>query len=292
MQACELVELAGLVSTHGASLVECSRPISMTALESYWSASKCRLDRWGRELKQHESRAVAGCPQQRAGSPAGIIEEIFSGEVLARVWAAVLSAHDRRHGMEDAEIVSRSVLLSHLESRNRALKLLLDSTALNHREAVRLNRLRRTTERWADMLLGHLPDAKHLAEFAVEPARAMEFSADFRHHAGAGNRGAAWALLQLSLREAFRRSLTVISPNADLHARIATSVVSCFPEELFDSTGLMKSLWLSRLTHGANDAQGMIDELFAEVSPPETPDASFLRTPVTPTKRFDRGHQF
>ena len=49
--------------------------------------------------------------------------------------------------------------------------------------------------------------------------------------------------------------------------RLPPAILSCFPSDLFDSTGLFRSLWLSRLSNVTNDVQGMIDSLLT----PETP---------------------
>jgi hypothetical protein len=46
-----------------------------------------------------------------------------------------------------------------------------------------------------------------------------------------------------------------------MNGRIGESILSCFQPELFDSTGLFRSLWLSRLSSSTRDVQGMIDEL-------------------------------
>ena len=75
-----------------------------------------------------------------------------------------------------------------------------------------------------------------------------------------------------------------ISPNADLNARIATAILSCFPAELFDSTGQFRSLWLLRLFNATSDAQGMIAELLAE--PAGGPDSFAIGVP--PATRFRR----
>ena len=72
-----------------------------------------------------------------------------------------------------------------------------------------------------------------------------------------------------SLRTAFQRELGAVSPNGDLNAAIASGILACFPSELFDSTGLFRSLWLMRITSAAEDAQVMIEELLA----PERPDS-------------------
>jgi hypothetical protein len=52
-----------------------------------------------------------------------------------------------------------------------------------------------------------------------------------------------------------------LSPNEDLNAKIASAILSCFPSDLFDSTGLFRSLWLLRMSNVTSDVQGMIDTL-------------------------------
>ncbi len=58
MHARELAELAALISTHGPVFVRSGLPIPERNIEEYWVASKCRLDRWGRTLKQISTRAA------------------------------------------------------------------------------------------------------------------------------------------------------------------------------------------------------------------------------------------
>ena len=52
-----------------------------------------------------------------------------------------------------------------------------------------------------------------------------------------------------------------VSPNEDLNAEIGSAILSCFPAELFDSTGLFRSLWLHRMSNVTSDVEGMIDAL-------------------------------
>ena len=51
--------------------------------------------------------------------------------------------------------------------------------------------------------------------------------------------------------------------NPDANARVTAAVLGCFPGELFDSTGLLKSVWMMRLAATATDAQGLISDLLA-----------------------------
>ena len=259
MHARELIELAALVSAHGPVLVQSGERISAEGIEQYWTTSKVRLDRWGRSLKEFAGLSIPGTkahqPQQT--QIRGVLEEILTGEVLTRVWTAVLCAYDRQRGTDEAEPVARSVLIGHCEARHRVLTLLVRGQGIDAKDAVRLNRLRRRAERWSDLLIGNLAGMHGVGEFAISPERAKEFSKDLRDN---GNEF-VWSLTMASLRAAFQRGLGLVSPNADLNARIAASILACFPAELFDSTGLFHSLWLMRLMSVAADTQGMIDEL-------------------------------
>jgi hypothetical protein len=264
MHSRELIELAAIVSAHGPQLVRGVQRVSPSGLEQYWIASKIRFDRWGHCLKEFIAKAN-DYQWHKAHWPymLGVLEEVITGEALTRVWTAVLCAHDRQHGGEDAEPIARSVLAAHLDARHRVLTLLVGGSGIDAETAVKLNRLRCRVERWTDMLIGYLAGLHNCAELAVDPQRAKEFSADLHYQCRHPGGRQAWPLVLASLRTAFQHGLVSQSPNADLNARIASSILSCFQPELFDSTGLFCSMWLMRLINAANDAQGMLDELLA-----------------------------
>jgi hypothetical protein len=262
MQTCELVELAALVSAHGPVLVREVPRLSNTGLEEYWTASKIRLDRWS-----HAIRTYAADKKSTANRPSlwptvqGVVEEILSGEILTRVWTAVLCAHDRAHDVSEAEPVARSVFLGHLEIRQRALAFLFRGGNLDTAGAFKLNAYRCQCERWNDLLIGYLNGLVPLAEFALDPQRAGDFAQDLNHQCHPPHGRQAWALVLTSLRAAFRQDSAPPSPNADLNTRIAAAILAFFPADLFDSTGVFRSLWLRRLMNTTQDAQGMIAEL-------------------------------
>lgn len=274
MHARELVELAALVSAHGAALIRTAGPIPSDGLEQYWSASQARLDRWARALK-NPTDAGHTCdrnqtPSPQAAGPADpsehlrpVLEEILTGEVLTRVWCGVLAAYDRSRGTQDVEPVARSVLVGQMEARHRALELLVHGPGVSWHDALALDRLRRRSERWTDLLVGHLLDVHDVSRFAANPDLAREFAADLRDQGGVAPGSPGWFVLLASLRAAFRVGLGARSPNADLNTRIAGGILACFAGELFDSTGLLQSLWMARLAQVALDTQGMIADLFA-----------------------------
>jgi hypothetical protein len=293
MHARELVDLAAVVAVHAPALIRAARNIPEESVEAYWVASKCRLDRWGQTLKRLTNALAVGDGEKEEGvgshlceapsgpfrqmrpdpffSPAdrrlfrGVLEEILASEVLTRIWTAAMCAYDGARDTDAMEPVARSVLIGHMEARHRVLTLLVSRTGLTAEEAIQLNALRSRTERWADALVGHLASEYDVAQFAVEPDRARDFAEDLAHQRGQQGGRFAWPLLLASLRAAFRQSLSAESPNPDLNAQIAASLLACFPAEVFDGTGQVVSAWLLRISHVAGEAEGMLEELLADV---------------------------
>jgi len=247
-------------------LIRGSQAIPQAGIEQYWTASKCRLDRWGRALRQLAVESSEPGLSARRREPShvwGLMEEILTGEVLTRVWTAALCACDRWRGADLAGPPARSVLIGHLDMRHRVLTLLVRGRTIDAELAVKLNCLRRRSERWTDVLVGRLAGLYDIAEFAFDPERARDFGEELQSQRGQEGGRHAWPLLLGSLRAAFRRGLCPISPNADLNAGIAAGVIGCFPPEVFDSAGVFRSFWLERLATITNDAQGMIEDLLA-----------------------------
>jgi hypothetical protein len=262
MHSPELVELAAIVSAHGPALVKSVERLSEQGLEQYWTTSKVRLDRWCRSLRNFAT--MAGDPKWRQvhwPRIRAIIEEILSSEMLTRVWAGVLCAHDRQHKLDEAEPIARSVMLGHLEARHRVLTLLLNTPGLDLKSAAKLSRLHERCERWTDLLVGYLISLGDLSEFAFDPAPARDFAQDLRDEGVQPGRRMVWPLILASLRGSFRQEFAAETPNADLNQRIAAGILACFPSDVFDSTGQFQSLWLLRLNNSADDAQVMIEEL-------------------------------
>jgi hypothetical protein len=276
MHVRELVEIAGLVALNGPLLVGGSSAPSPVHLDQYWSTSKCRFESWNRALKIYATLSVK---ESREDLDAWVdihaaLDEIFVSEMLTRVWSAVLVARDRRTQTDAAEPIARSVLASHMEARHRAMALLLHGQGLGTQQSMTLNRLRRRVERWTDVLIGgllHTGGKYDLREFAVEPERAQDFAADLAIERQDPSGRQAWRLTLVSLRSAFQNRLSPAAANPDANARIASSILGCFPGDLFDSTGLFQSLWMLRLSANASDAQGLLSDLLCPHPAPSSP---------------------
>jgi hypothetical protein len=275
MRSVETLELALLLASHGQAVADAAglpgggAGFAPAALGRYWAAARSRHDAWGHDLKRLAGASPADLAR-RAPRAAALVEEVLAADVLLRVWTAVLCLCDRRHGQGDAGPVARAVYSAHVEARQRALRLLVASGGLPPRTAVGLDRLRRQTERWADVMLGRL--AAHgsdawLLEFAASSARAADFAEGLRGADAPSTAATAWTIHQASLRAAFR---TLGRPPAhpEHGERVAAAILGCLPSELFDGAGLPRSLWPLRLAAAASDAQGMIDALCQLEAPP------------------------
>jgi len=273
MHARELVEVAGLAASQGPALILGPGRLPQRGIEDYWSSSKCRLGRWARSLKLYRKALDGDADRNRNGpekervsqaawrATQPVLEEIFTGDILSRLWTTVLCAHDQRRGACDAGPIARSVMLGHLEARQRALALSSDRRYIGAEAAAQLRRVRRSSERWSDYLLGALADVSDISEFAFDAERARDFSERLRDRPVAPGQTPAWTLALGSLRAGFAKALCPYSPNGDVNARIAASVLCCFSAEQFESTVLFRSLWLVRLDNTARDVESMVDDL-------------------------------
>jgi hypothetical protein len=263
MHVRDLAELAALVAVHSPVIVQGAGRLPHSSSEEYWTASKCRLDRWGRLLRRlTAAQGEAEIPPTLAWTRVRpVLEEIFVAEMLTRLWTAVACAHDVARRDQDIEPVARNILGGHLEARQRLLSLLSDGRVIVLPQAVQLNHLRRRVERWTDMLLAHLADSIDIAEFAFEPERADDFAEDLDHEAAQADRRFTCQLVLVSLQASFAEGLSERSPNADLNRRIGSAILGAFREEISDSTGLVKSLWLERISRTASDTEVMVEEL-------------------------------
>ena len=280
MQTAELVDLAAFVAANGQALIAGSRTVPTTALADYWTASKCRHDRWNRWLREHFRTAPStkqiGVKVESTAIHA-VCEEILISEMLTRVWSSIITSLDSATGASEAQPVAASVMAGQLDASNRVLEFIALERKNSNGADSDLNRLRRLTQRWTDLLLGGLLGVCEISPFVHDATRAQEFADDFGRSREAAIRQQAWALLTMSLRTAFHSCLCDETPNADLNARIAGSIVACFPSDLFDSTGVFHSLWMLRLSATTADTQLLVDELLAadatsknEIAPPSS----------------------
>jgi hypothetical protein len=265
MQARELIDLAAFLAAQGSLFLGGVRQMPSTALAQYWTVSKCRMDRWNRALRNVQTLplAVRGEVSPATRNLQAVCEEILVSEMVTRVWSSLLTAWDYRIGSGEAQPVAANVLSGQLEASNRVLGIISYNPDTAAGSGNELNRLRRLTERWTDLLLAGLGSLVRMADFAHDAARAEEFSHDFDPTQQPAVRKQAWSLVAESLRESFTPYLRQVTPNADLNGRIAGAILACFPVEVFDSTGVYHALWNLRVSAITANAQQLVDQLLA-----------------------------
>jgi hypothetical protein len=254
MHAHDLLQLSVVIAWHGPVLIASPSQLPQRAIEEYWTASKCRLDRWGHELRvirdNFASQFGFDAPSWRAIS--ALCDEILTGEIVTRLWTAVITLHDQRHGSEDAAPIVRSVLHGHQEARHRVLNLILNYHGVGPHEAVVLNRLRHRCERWTDILLARLGNSAKLCDLAHDGERVDDFQGEWPlgPQSHVATQRAAWLLS--SFAGAFvKHPLT--TANFDLNQRIAQSIVASFPSDTFNDLGLLQTGWEQSLRNEFRD---------------------------------------
>ncbi len=296
MHAGELLEMAAVVCNHGPSLIADSTPIAAEGLKQYRAASLYRIHKWLALLDSFfadDAHEKPDWPTVRIA-----FEEIITGEVLARTFAALLCLHDRKHPENPpTEPLAREVLGRHLRPRNQMLKRLIESGQSDSHpsipenrsipatpsiavdEAQRLLDLCRRAERWTDMLIGYLGDPRHLSDYTTNPQRACEFAKDLRARdpASPATGRSSWPLLEVSLRAAFERDLSGQATEGRVNQKIALAILASMvgdrtPAPPKTSVLLDRSrAWEKRIWATADKAQALLDGYFNEFSSPSSP---------------------
>lgn len=263
-QAREFVEMAAVLADQGIVALRRMDRLSESSSEAYWSASKCRIERWA-DTFQHFRKA-----REKSGARTAWLalrpwfDEVLISEILTRVWAAFATICEADCSEKRIEPIARSVFVGHIEARQRLLRFLVDERDLDSKFANSLDRVRRNAERWNDMLLGYLMVDRDVTDFAFDADRVCDFADGVRHEREEKTDGYTWSLLQTSMKASFGPDKTSVLPNSDLNQDILYGVFSAFGPDFYDAIGSFASLWRCRLDHMANDAEVMLEQLIRE----------------------------
>jgi hypothetical protein len=103
-------------------------------------------------------------------------------------------------------------------------------------------RLRRRTERWTDLLLGHLVQDFDVADFAFEERRSRDFANDQLRAGDSGMLHPACNFLLTSLRLAFPQTHSTVIERDLTQQKVIGAVMACFPASSFQLHGPFKSI--------------------------------------------------
>lgn len=261
MHASRLAELGSWVAVNSGNLIYGSKEQPMLVATAYWTASKKRLNRWVTALKMFEQDFDDPTPNHQPWAALEIvIQEILASELLTRVWSATVLMHDAYHDADELHGLAHSIHLSHIEVKNRALRIMLKGQAQDEEAFDRLNALRRRIERWTDVFLGQLPFGEKSVQFGFDRNRVADFHREQRE-----SLGPEFETRQKVLTASFSTDLMAgqrpYSANPDLNHEVAAGVLACFPSDRFDSLGLPKSVKMIWLEKAHSDTQMLVNHL-------------------------------
>lgn len=238
MKLAHLVEVAALASAHSRLLIEQAEPISNVLLGDYYIHSRNRFNRWMRDLNDLESDVPIRDPLHLFGlSPSrppaqSLAEQILINDLVNRVWTVMLIACDRHRQEARLEALAHNVYRSHLAVRHRALGIIINDASLQPEQVLHIEKLRTSSERWADLLNCGLMATYDLWDYAFDEVRAREFFRDrFQQERITPQNSQAWSLILAGLRHSFPDLDGLAAPLHDDDRMITRSMIDCFPAD-------------------------------------------------------------
>ena len=269
MNSRQTVELAVLASANSAHVIESAAPLPEHVLRNYWKYSRRMIHRWIRALRcVLEEKQFSGAatlpkvPQEtsevvRRGA---VLREVFASEILTRVWSAVLTAKDRRCRSTQSEPLARSVLIDQMEARRWALEVMVRGIGLSAEEMLKTDQFRRRSERWTDLLLGHLVTRYDLRDFCFDEMRARDFAHQQLEQQLSRPNSQIWQLVLAGVRLSFPQSPAAFSDLATDSMQVHRAILSAFPPDAFEENGPFRSIRQARLSRIGPWSDGPVDE--------------------------------
>lgn len=231
-----LVEVTALVSAHSRLLIEQSDELSNALLGDYYIHSRNRFNRWMRDLNDIENGVSIRDPLHLFGlipkfpPSMSITEQVLVNDLLNRVWTVILVACDRHRQDVRIEPLAHNVFRSHMTVRHKALSVCMNDPKLKPEQVLHINKLRTSSERWADLLNCCLMAEYDLWDYAFDETRAREFHQDrFQNEKLGAQDSRAWSLILAGLRHSFPDADGLSAPVHDDDRMIVRSTIDCFP---------------------------------------------------------------
>jgi len=254
LRLCQIAELAAHASARSSLIIEGGGNLPEHSLRHYWQHSRLRNNAWIRELDSLTNN-FGNAPlfehQQLWQQAEVILTEVFVTEILTRVWAAVMTAHDRRRFRQIAEPIARHTLNGHLEARHRAMILMVSGPNIPLTEIARVDRVRRKSERWTDLLLGSFVMDYGLSELAFDVTRSLDFAQTQLKDIVRASDAPVSEFILAGMRLAFRDVSSGWSETEAANRQLMKAVMGSFPPDIFDEFGQMKSSERVRAERGS-----------------------------------------
>ncbi len=233
-----LAELALLGSITGRSIQDFPHEALGPILRQFWSAQRALQFRWLADLKNITPSVDVECETlERIGL------ELFLVEMATRVWVTTWSARDRQYGRGDVERLALNMLLGLERVRREVLMAMVTYWDGPAAETIsRLDRFRRRSERWTDLLIAGPAMQHDMWQFAQDAVRSRDFGVE-NWGKPAGGVNPASLLVSAGLRVMFGtpwpRGCCTSAPFGDLVA----AIISSLPPQAFDAAGSLQPVW-------------------------------------------------
>ena len=235
MKLAYLTEVAAIMAAHSQLFIEQTDEISSEAVGDYYVLSRNRFNRWMRDLNELEHSQPISDPRHPAGEIPGratvraITEQILINEMISRIWTVLLLARDANNGIDRIRPVARNIHLGHLAVRHKALRVVQADDRMLSKDLLAIDQLRKSSERWTDLLCCSIMGQYNLWEFAFDKDRAMEFLRDRIDEAGLSHRSRSWVLILAGLRHSFPDTDALSAPVHDDDRRLVRLILNSFP---------------------------------------------------------------
>ncbi len=238
-----LVEVALLASRVGRGAIDDRCEPSPNSLRDFWQQTRELQKSWTSRLDAWSTEADLDLSQL-----AELATQLFSTELLARVWSTVLLGIDRQTGRDDLTRVARNAVGSLLQVRHAVMSRLLQLPGSSATRVAEIERLRRRCDRWTDLLIGNLAGSHDLFEFAFEVERARDFATESMDYDPSTGPNPVEHLVTAGLRMAFLGQLPETPLAEPAFRGLVQSILGGLPENAFHRDGSLRSVLERRVS--------------------------------------------
>lgn len=225
-----LAEVAWLVSRVGRRMIESQSEPSPQALRDFWQSTRQLQKAWDQILNDADGVKESTRLEELAA-------QLFTSELLARVWATVLAGIDQRTGRNDLTRIAYNAVSGLMQMRNRLLSQILLRSGATESWSADLDRLRRRCDRWTDLLIGNLSGREELFQYAFDIDRARDFAAEATE--SDQNAPPVELLIAAGLRLSFLGQLPDATLDSPAFTGMLQSILCSLPEHAFEDNGLL-----------------------------------------------------
>lgn len=246
-----LAEIAWMLSRVGQHSIQNQTEPSPQALRQFWQSTRQLQQTWDEFLSSDTCLAADSKSHFEE-----VAAQVFTTEMLARVWGTILASIDRRTGRQDLTRIAANSVSGLLQIRQRLLTQLLKQN-VSGSWAADLDRLRRRCDRWTDLLIGNICGGEEVFQFAFDADRAKDF-AEEAAESGTTTRPVEY-LIAAGVRLSFLGQLPNVTLDSPAFAALTQSVLTSVPEQAFEEDGTLPSRRLR--ADGPSDLNSLIPGL-------------------------------